>query len=771
VGGTPLLTTYTVPLTGAYTTEDAGLEIIDSGAEYGPQATGAVGATRQFTIDNLTSKSLTLSIALPRQFVLSGAPCSGLAPNASCNFSVAFLPLANGDITGTLFAEGTPTDGSATLDGIGYVEGYGVGTGALSIAGGGLLPGGVLGFGQVPSGGVAKQTLTLTNSSTTQPLTVRRITSEWPFLATSTCGATLTAGGSCAVTLSYTPINQVATGTESPPSLTDSGTLVIESDAISSPDLIDLTGSSTPATVGSPSNTAPQAAFVATPSSLTFATTTAGDISAPQSVTLDNTGTATVSILGLQTSADFSVTSDCSTIVPGASCALTVTFTPQNSVQLGASKTRISAVEISSNASTPLEFISLIGVASAPTLVLAQTSLDFGTLPVGTSFTQSFQVTNASASPTTFNGITATGDFSAANGSCPAPGLALAAGTSCMPQITFTPTQVGARTGTLSIATSATTLPLTVTLTGVGVQSHLQITPAALSFGPIAVGAPASLSLTLANTGTAAITGIGLAVTGDYAVTVPCAAMTLGLGASCSVTVTFTPTAIGARNGTLTVTSSDGSSPDAVPLTGSGVGNGTFTLTTNGDSSASATVASGSGSPAAYGLTVTPVNGFSGTVVLNCTPVMAAQFGECSLLPSSVTLSGAAQNAVATLTTVTSVAAGMLPARPGGSREDKPGRSFGDTALGLLLPALIFTWKARRSRHRAWRRVGPMAWSLVATMALLSAGGCGGGSNNSTANPDLRYVAKGTYQYQVSASSVSGGTQITQTVTLNLTVQ
>jgi hypothetical protein len=64
-----------------------------------------------------------------------------------------------------------------------------------------------------------------------------------------------------------------------------------------------------------------------------------------------------------------------------------------------------------------------------------------------------------------------------------------------------------------------------------------------------------------------------------------------------------------------------------------------------------------------------------------------------------------------------------------------------------------------------------MAWSLVATMALLSAGGCGGGSNNSTANPDLLYVAKGTYQYQVSASSVSGGTQITQTVTLNLTVQ
>jgi len=122
-----VLTNYTVPLTGAYTTEDEGLEIVADDAEYGPQATGSIGVSRQFTIDNLTAKSLTLAIALPRQFVLSGAPCAGLAPNASCNFSVAFLPLDNGDLTGTLFATGTPTDGSATLDGLSYVEGYGVG--------------------------------------------------------------------------------------------------------------------------------------------------------------------------------------------------------------------------------------------------------------------------------------------------------------------------------------------------------------------------------------------------------------------------------------------------------------------------------------------------------------------------------------------------------------------------------------------------------------------------------------------------------------------
>jgi hypothetical protein len=159
---------------------------------------------------------------------------------------------------------------------------------------------------------------------------------------------------------------------------------------------------------------------------------------------------------------------------------------------------------------------------------------------------------------------------------------------------------------------------------------------------------------------------------------------------------------------------------------------------------------------------VTPGNSFSGTVVLNCTPVAAAQYATCSLLPSSVTLSGAAQNAVATLNTVTEISANSTPAAPGGRR-----RSIGGTALCLLFPALVFTWKARTSRHKAWRRDGPIAWAIFSAILLLSASGCGGSSTNS----NLRFTSAGTYQYQVIANSVSGAVQITQTVTLNLTVQ
>jgi hypothetical protein len=771
VGGAPVLTNYTVPLTGAYTTEDEGLEIVADDAEYGPQATGSIGVTRQFTIDNLTAKQLSLAIALPRQFVLSGTPCAGLAPNASCNFSVAFLPLDNGDLTGTLFATGTPTDGSATLDGLSYVEGYGVGGGTLSVTGN-ILTGEdeLVNFGTVPSGQPsAKQNLTLTNSSTTATLTIRRITSEWPFLSTTTCGTTLAPAAYCTVTLTYTPINQVATGSNPPVSTTDSGELAIESDAASSPDLIDLTGSSTPVYVSMPTNAAPLATITPSQSSLTFANTTVGNVSAPQTVTLDNTGTATLYINNILTTPDYTVsTSNCATIVPGASCTLTVTFTPQSSTQQGSgSGMRVSSIEVSSNASTSLEFISVVGASSPSSLTLVPSSLNFGTVLVGTNSTQSVQLTNTGTSAITMGILSATtnlsaaaGDYTVAAGSCLQPGLTLAPTTSCTVQVAFAPTQPGTITGTLSIASSASTLPLVVGLTGVGVQSHMQILPTSLSFGPIAVNSPSSLSLTLFNNGTAPITGVALSATGDYAVTVPCPVSTLAPGASCGVTVTFTPAKLGADNGTLTVTSSDATSPDAVPLTGTGFVNGTFTLSVDGGTSSTATVASGS--PANYNLTVTPGNNFSGTVVLTCTPIAAAQYAACSLLPSSVTLNGAAQNAVATLNTVTEASSNSLPAAPGGRR-----RSFGGTALCLLFPALVFTWKARTSRHKAWRRDGPIAWAIFSAIMLLSASGCGGSSVSS----NLRFSPAGTYQYQVTASSVSGAVQITQTVTLNLTVQ
>jgi hypothetical protein len=751
-GNSPTISTYTVSLTGAYTMEDAGLQILPNQANFGPNLTSTLGLTRQFTINNLTNKSLTLAVAFPRQFILSGPPCSGLAPYASCNFSATFLPLTNGDITGTLFAQANPSDGTATLNALGYLEGYGNGSGALTITGN-LSPGQLLNFGQVNSGQSVSQTLTLANRTSPTPITVRRITSEWPFLTTSTCGQPLALNQSCTVTITYTPLNQLVTGSSPLPG-NDAGTLVLESDALTSPDLVDLAGTSAPVLVSTPSNAAPLASYTASQSSLTFADTTVGNASTAQIVTLSNTGNTTLHVLSLKTSADFSVANGCTALVPGGSCNLSLTFTPQLAPAQTTTQLRIGALEILSDASSSLDFISLLGSANPSTLSLAPTSLDFGTVLVGSTATLPLQVTNTGTTAVLFNALTTTGDYTA-DGSCPSSGNPLPAATSCTIQVTFAPTASGTRPGTLALATSASALPLTIPLTGTGAQSHLQVTPSTLNFGSIALGASANLTLTLANTGTAPLSNLTLGISGDYALTVPCALTTLAPGASCSATITFVPTSIGPRNSALTITSSDSTSPLTIPLTGAGVGNGSFTLTVDGGTTSSASVISGH--PASYTLTLTPQN-FTGTVVINCVPVNPALYASCSLLPSSISLTNTPQNAVATINTITEV---TLARNAPGPHADQ----LGSLVLCLLTPSLFLFWRTRTTPRSPRATLFVTLLTAAALATLLSASGCGSGGD-----PSLRYSVPGTYQYQVTANSTTG-VQLTRTVTLNLTVQ
>jgi hypothetical protein len=94
--------------------------------------------------------------------------------------------------------------------------------------------------------------------------------------------------------------------------------------------------------------------------------------------------------------------------------------------------------------------------------------------------------------------------------------------------------------------------------------------------------------------------------------------------------------------------------------------------------------------------------------------------------------------------------------------------------LAILFPAaIVFTRKARTSRRGFLRPVGPALWVIFGAALLATSSGCGGhpSSPNVTGPTNLRYTPPGSYQYEVTASGTSGGNQITQTVTLNLTVQ
>ncbi len=101
---------------------------------------------------------------------------------------------------------------------------------------------------------------------------------------------------------------------------------------------------------------------------------------------------------------------------------------------------------------------------------------------------------------------------------------------------------------------------------------QISISPNSLTFGSVNTGvASAAQTVTITNTGNAALTISNIAITGDFAQTSNGCSASLAANATCQTSVTFTPTAPGARSGTLTYTSNASSSPSTVALSGTGV--------------------------------------------------------------------------------------------------------------------------------------------------------------------------------------------------------
>jgi hypothetical protein len=99
---------------------------------------------------------------------------------------------------------------------------------------------------------------------------------------------------------------------------------------------------------------------------------------------------------------------------------------------------------------------------------------------------------------------------------------------------------------------------------------------------------PQSVSVT--NGGTAALTLSSIVATGDFSQTNTCGS-SLAAGSSCTVTVTFTPTAPGARSGSITISDNAANSPQTVALSGTGQANagtpaGTYQVGISGTSGA-----------------------------------------------------------------------------------------------------------------------------------------------------------------------------------------
>jgi len=146
--------------------------------------------------------------------------------------------------------------------------------------------------------------------------------------------------------------------------------------------------------------------------------------------------------------------------------------------------------------------------------------------------------------------------------------------------IVYTPTPgfTGDDNFSFTASDGQTSSALATILIAVSAQPTVSLSARSLGFGNQPVGmSGVSQTVTLTNTSTVPVTIAAITVCGDYTRTYTCLT-TLDPNASCSISVTFSPTATGFRGGTLSITSGAAGSPQAVSLGGYGTGNAALVI-------------------------------------------------------------------------------------------------------------------------------------------------------------------------------------------------
>jgi len=405
--------------------------ITPSTLSFSSQLLGTSSTARNITVKSTGTGPLQVTnVAVSGPFSQTNTCSGSIAPAASCAIAVVFSPAVVGSASGVL----TITDNA--------------GTQTVSLTGSGSAPVTFsptsLSFGTLAQGNTsAAKTVTATNRlSTVLTLTSISVPAGEPFAITSnTCGASLAAGSSCAVGVTFTP---TALGGAT-------GTLSFADSAINSPQAVSLTGTGiTPVTLSA--------------TSLSFSTTAVGSTSSAKSVTLTNNLSGLLTFSSIAASGPFGIASNtCGTSVAGgATCNVGVTFTP---TATGAATGTLTFTDSAGNSP---QTVNLSGTGSSPSspVTLSASSLNLGTVAVGsTSAAATVTLTNRQSTTLTISSVGISGPFAIASNKC---GTSLAAGASCAVGVTFTPTATGAATGTLNFTDTASNSPQKVSLSGTG---------------------------------------------------------------------------------------------------------------------------------------------------------------------------------------------------------------------------------------------------------------------------------------------------------------
>jgi hypothetical protein len=360
---------------------------------------------------------------------------------------------------------------------------------------------------------------------------------------------------------------------------------VLLNDTSPDPNFIDLGDQAAPCWIAVDADTA--SASVA-PSSLAFGGVLVGSgPTAPMSVTLSNSSSTSVDLEPeapglIGPNADqYDVTGDTcgATVAPGASCTISVTFSPTS---LGG---QFATLTIPTNDPSDLLMkVPVFGTATDPNESITPSSIPFGNQLVHTSGPdQTVTLTNGpgASAPDVIDQAAVVGSdagqFEILTDECSNTSLAI--GASCQVSLHFAPTVTGDAAASLSIPSDDPTSPATVALTGTGTLPDESVSPGALRFGSRQLGsASPTQSVTVANsangTGPLVVGSVTLAGTtpGSYDLVFDgCSGQSIAPGDACKLGVRFAPGSAGAQDASVRIQSNGSAIPVSVPLSGDGV--------------------------------------------------------------------------------------------------------------------------------------------------------------------------------------------------------
>ena len=309
----------------------------------------------------------------------------------------------------------------------------------------------------------------------------------------------------------------------------------------------------------------------ASPTSINFGSVNVGS-SAQQQIKITNSTALSVIITNVTVSGNYFAISGITaplSLNTGVSATLTVSFAPK------AAGTQSGKIVVQGRGFTTALDVTLSanGVASGsgPSISAVPTSASLGSVPVGSSNSQTFTLTNHGTATVSVSSESVSGTGFSMSGL--ADGTQIGAGKSSTFNVAFKPAKTGAVTGSASINFSAAgkTVPLTVSLSGNGVTATgtLQVSPTAMNFGDVLIGHSGSLSLKVSNTGNSALTTTRGTISGSgFSMIGGLSGLTLQPGQSDSVTVVFEPAVAGSASGAISIVA--GVTTSSVALSGSG---------------------------------------------------------------------------------------------------------------------------------------------------------------------------------------------------------